>query len=177
MAEQSKTEQWRIIKGFPDYAVSNFGKVKRLVSCKFNQHKAGYMLKPQKVKNYKQIHLTTKKIRKFCKIHHLVLEAFVNPRPEGKQCNHKDGNKSNNYFENLEWVTASENMKHSYDVLGHIGAKGKKSGMAKLTTENIYRIRELFATGKYTQKQIAQRFNVVRQTISSVVNRISWNHI
>ena len=62
------------------------------------------------------------------KIHRLVAEAFLDPPSEqqlqwayttksGKVLvNHKDGNKSNNSVENLEWVTSMENTKHAIDT-------------------------------------------------------------
>lgn len=49
------------------------------------------------------------------------------PNPQNKeQVNHKDGNRGNDFVENLEWVTQSENIQHSYDKLGRKAAyKGK----------------------------------------------------
>ena len=47
---------------------------------------------------------------------HLVLTAFVGPRPPGKECCHNDGNKLNNAVENLRWDTRSENVR---DIVRH----------------------------------------------------------
>lgn len=51
-------------------------------------------------------------------LHRVVAEAFCNAG--GPEVNHKDGNKLNNHADNLEWVTRSENERHSRDVLGNL---------------------------------------------------------
>ena len=50
-------------------------------------------------------------------VHRLVLLAFIGEHPEGKNIvNHKDGDKTNNSLENLEWVTSQENTQHAVDT-------------------------------------------------------------
>jgi len=49
-------------------------------------------------------------------VHQLVLETFVGPRPEGRQCRHLNGNSLDNRLENLSWGTASED---NYDRVRH----------------------------------------------------------
>ena len=101
-------EIWKLVADYPNYSVSNYGRVRN--------NKTGYILKPLKVGfGYVVVELWNKNGPKSKKIHRLVAEAFL-PNPDKKpQVNHIDGNKKNNRLDNLEWVTASENMKHSYD--------------------------------------------------------------
>lgn len=50
-------------------------------------------------------------------IHSLVMQTFVCPYPDWMEINHKDWDKDNNTLENLEYVTKTENAKHSYHTL------------------------------------------------------------
>lgn len=72
------------------------------------------------------MHYTIKR----CTVHSLVCELWHGEKPEDKPwVNHKDGVKGNNHYTNLEWSSISENIKHSYDVLGRKPARnmlGKK---------------------------------------------------
>lgn len=53
-------------------------------------------------------------------------------------------------------------------------ARGEKHGMSKLTQEEARQIRKLYATGKYTQRQLAKKFNVTQCPIARIVNHKGW---
>ena len=69
--------------------------------------------------------------RKGFSVHTLVARAFCDGYKKGLIVNHIDGNKLNNYYKNLEWVTYKENSIHATKVLGvNVGAR---NGSAKTT--------------------------------------------
>ena len=101
---------WKTIERFPDYQVSDNGRVRS-----FCRYPNGRFLKPGTNRlGYLYVVLYLYGERNYCVIHRLVLETFVGPWPEGMETNHLDGDKRNNRVENLEWVTHSENMIHAY---------------------------------------------------------------
>ena len=64
---------------------------------------------------YLRVHLDFMGRRKFYLVHRLVAETFI-PNPNNlPQVNHKDGNKLNNHYKNLEWATQVQNSQHSWD--------------------------------------------------------------
>lgn len=77
-------------------------------------------------------------IKKFY-AHRLVGFAFLNHKGE-QDINHKDGNTGNNHYTNLEWCNRSHNIKHSYDKLGRVHARGMLGRTGKLNklTRPIY---------------------------------------
>lgn len=59
-------------------------------------------------------------------IHRAIALAYI-PNPDNKPCiNHKDGDRANSIFENLEWCTYSENIRHRDNALGYVYPIKKK---------------------------------------------------
>ena len=105
------TEIWHKCEvPYTRYEVSNLGRVR-------NAH-TGLVLRPRKHNwGYLRVALYYKGLCKERFVHNLVATAFVEGWREGLQVNHKNGIKSDNRAENLEWVTSSENKQHACDVL------------------------------------------------------------
>lgn len=106
-------EVWKPIKNYEGlYEISNFGEVRSLP----RQKTKGGILKPlEDTRNdYLKVKLCKNGEEKRYTVHRLVAETFI-PNPYNKpQVNHKNGNKHDNYFGNLEWCSCQENIVHSY---------------------------------------------------------------
>ena len=109
-------EQWDAYKKLPNrYAVSTWGRILSL--------KTGRIIKTSIDKyGYERLAVIvgsrTDKTRKHLnlKIHQMVAETFISPQPEkGFTVNHIDGNKTNNFVENLEWCTNSDNLRRGWE--------------------------------------------------------------
>lgn len=166
-------EEWRIIEEFSNYAVSDMGRIKRIKKGRRTQ--IGLVLQQRKNRcGYMYLSL--------CKngthtrtIHRLVLKAFIGNND--LDCNHIDGDKSNNKLENLEYCTKSENMIHAYK-----NGLGEKIGTSKLKDGEVWLIKrilnsDLFRYKKITQDFISKMFKVSFGTISKIKRGILWSHI
>jgi hypothetical protein len=117
---------------------------------------------------------------KQCKVHHLVLDAFIGPRPSGYQANHKNGDTSNNRLSNLEWVTAKQNVNHAFTILGRKYPNpphysGEKHPMHKLTWDKVEQIRKLYSVDGWKIVNLSKYFHVSESTISHIVKGETWN--
>lgn len=103
-------------------------------------------------------------------IHRLVAEAFI-PNPDNKPCvNHKNGIKTDNRVENLEWCTYAENNQHALDVGLYV--KSAKT-IRKLSSEDVLFIRKR----ELGIKTLAKKFNVSVDTIKNIVKGKTYKDI
>lgn len=100
-------EIWKDVKGYEGlYKVSNFGRVK---SLKYGRER---ILKTGKHGYYLTVSLYFDNKLKTAKVHRLVAMAFIENPDNKPQVNHLDEDKTNNNVNNLEWVTAKENINY-----------------------------------------------------------------
>ena len=90
-----------------------------------------------------------------CYAHRLVALAWL-PNPDNLPIvHHKDGDILNNHYSNLEWCTQQHNV--------------RQGAARKLSDEDVKEIKRLYATGDYTQYEIADMFRVDQSTVSLLI--------
>lgn len=170
-------EEWKDIDGYEGlYQVSNFGRIKSFVATK-----KGRIRKGVPALGYPQVQLKGNGDGTFesGKIHRLVAIAFILNTQCLPEVNHIKGNRGDCRAWMLEWSTASDNMKHAYQILGkksNLDKKGEQCYNAKYKNEDIIKIRELAASGK-TPTEISMMYNERTGNICRIINRKRWAHI
>ena len=116
-------ERWRSIPGFPDYAVSDKGNVKRATTL--TGKRIDRLMRPFiGVRGHRCVVLSERGKRTLRRVGILVATAFI-PNPHGRRIVlHKDLNPLNDYADNLKWVTMGEFMDATN--LGHRISEGRK---------------------------------------------------
>lgn len=176
MANQIPIEEWRVVEGFPAYAVSNLGRVKRILPIKGGKRigGCGHLLKTSKWQfGYRSVMLYRDREHKTLLVHQLVCRAFRGPRPtRNHEVGHCDGNPSNNCADNLRWVTGKENAedrdRHNRT------ARGERHYRSSLTEEHVREIRRLLSQG-YGLRKIGRMFGVNHWAIHAIRERQNWS--
>lgn len=145
---------WSDVPDYEDlYEVSNQGEVRRKGKTK--------CLKPVITTcGYQQVTLSRNNIRVSRLIHRLVAIVFVNG-DISLSVNHIDGNKQNNCFKNLEWITKAENTA----LIWHTAQRTRKISL------DLYPIIQQLRSEGLTQVQLAQQFNCSRSMIRFICSK------
>jgi len=159
-------EIWKDVVGYEGvYLVSNMGNVKRKgknANLKQRTHRDGYML---------LVLCVGCKGRSF-QVHRLVATAFIANRKNKEQVNHKNGIKSDNRLENLEWATRSENAIHAHKI-GMI----PRVNNSKLSRHEAIDIK--FNCGKdgLDRKHFAKKYNISVANVGYIVTGKRWANL
>ncbi len=173
-------EQWLPVRGYEGrYDVSSHGHVRSLNYLRMGRVQV--LRLGTNAQGYRHVSLYKDGRQRLFRIHVLVLEAFVGPRPLGLVCDHIDSNPANNRVGNLCWVTQSENTLRgrSPEVSGRRCRMqvGSKNPSAKMTEKQVIEIRLRYASGGVTYKELGNLYGMAVSSIHDIMHRRKWKHV
>ncbi len=165
--DKKDTEIWEPIPGFEDrYLISSHGKIKSLYwnkILKIRISNTGYALTEL---------WRNQKVELRGGLHRFVAQSFVPNRENKPQVNHKDGNKLNNHYLNLEWVTDIENKSHAVSM--GLTARGERNRGAKLSLSDVKAIRDEFLTGKTSVNMLCDKYKIGELAVRRILTNKKW---
>ena len=176
-------EIWKAIKGYEGiYEISEHGKVRSLNHLiKYSDGRSriqkGRILKTSlSKKGYVRVSLSKQKKRFHTSIHRLLALSFIDNPENKKQVNHINGIKHDNRIENLEWVSNSENQIHAIKKGLTRYNYNERHHNSKLTNKGVLRVRNLHRLG-FTNKELAEDYNVSQTAMSNILRNITYKNI
>lgn len=183
-----ETEIWKDVKGFEGlYQVSNLGRVRSLPRMKPHSSGNGSFLKQGKIlsvrpgtafNGYTNVSfspINSKQISLF--LHRVIAQAFI-PNTENKPfINHKNGIKTDNRIDNLEWVTRSENAKHAVRTGLQKVRLGANHPTSKLSESEVLSIRLRYSLGESSWRIFKSLGNMSYTNIKDIIFKRTWKHI
>lgn len=183
-----KEEEWRPIKGFPHYQVSDLGNVRRVHIDLRNHKLTNTDLKPYlNPRGYLSVSLCLDAKVKNVRVNRLVCQAFHGDPPTEKyHAAHNNGISTDNRAENLRWASPKENEKdkkrhgtvargaaHGSVTRPESRPKGERHGLSKLKAENVLSIR----SDNRAPSLIASDYGIHKDTVKQIKSRKTWRHV
>ena len=169
-------EIWKPCPDFEDiYAVSNRGRVKRIVPGAGRAKEGRVLATATNFKGYHYLNLCRAGKMRTIYVHTLVCRTFRGDKPTPlHQAAHRDDDKDNNTEANLYWATGLHNNSDRSRNGGIL--TGSQVGRAKLKEEDIPAIRALLSAG-HTNSDVGERFGVSAGTIHAVRSGRTWGQV
>lgn len=163
---------WKDIIGYEGiYQVSNTGEVRSLDRKIVYSNGKIYFTKGRLLKQklnrggYFCVHLRGNK-ESHPVVHRLVAISFIGNPKNKPTVNHKDGIKTNNNVNNLEWNTHSEQIKHAISTglyvqpnISLFTKKGEEHPNSKILDKDVLTIKSM-RMNKHTLREISEKFNI-----------------
>jgi hypothetical protein len=169
-------ENWKDVVGYEGiYKVSSCGQIKSCGALRGSVKDK--KLKPiMDDKGYCQVSLYKEEKKKNLKIHHIVTASFIGDRGNFV-VNHKNGIKTDNRLENLEYCTARENAIHAFNTGLTKIPVNIFPPTAKLTESDVIKIRKMYSDGVMSRVNLAKIHNVTKESIYNVINNKTWKNV
>ncbi|WP_434612044.1 NUMOD4 motif-containing HNH endonuclease [Tabrizicola sp. M-4] len=173
-------EVWKDVPGFEGaYSVSSLGKVRSLDrTVRYTDGRVaffkGVLFDPVRgAQGYLGVTLRRdgKSHRRL--IHQIVAAAFLGPKPDWADCvNHKNGDKTDNRFENLEWVTLADNNRHAR-ATGLLNQRGENCNLTVYPDALVSALRRVHERYRPTYSELSLLFDMPQSTVSQIVRNLS----
>lgn len=167
-------ECWKPVVGYEGfYEVSNYGRVRRTGRGR-GASVGTVLVATAQNSGHQKVNLSRSNEVRTYRVHTLVLEAFVGPRPKNMEARHfPDRDPVNNKLTNLQWGTLAENQADR--VVHGTDSRGEKRWNAKLCEVDIERVFDLRRMG-CSQQKIASWLTCSRPLISLILSKKRWSH-
>ena len=177
---KSTTEVWKAIPGYEElYMASSYGQIKSLDH--YGRHGKGFALKRgiilKQTANrcgYLVVGLCNNGVSKQYSVHCLVIMAFEGERPKGMDVCHGDGDRRNNYADNLRYDTKFGNAADKR--LHGTNNEGDTNPRAKLVADEVIEIYRRCISGE-SQKSIAEELNINPITVNHIATGRTWSSV
>jgi len=165
---KARKERWRSAPGYPDYDISDLGRVRSWKTGRARLMKT----RPGTTDGYPRVTLQNSKgSKRVERVHLLVARAFLGPA-RGRLVRHKTKSKRA-ALKNLEYGTYMDNHRDKYrDGTDQRGEKNSQAELIRRHAKQIFKLK-----GKKTQQEIADEFGVSRQAVSDIHRGITWARV
>ena len=167
---ECEAEGWRQVVGWPEYEVSNFGRLRRVAPALGTR--PGKLVNPWKKQNgYLAVGLSRNANVKTKLVHRLVAEAWIGPA-DGMDVCHNNGIRHDNALSNLRIDTRKGNMSDVYKHGTHI--RGERCGTNKYSEELIRKVKEEIKSGT-SLGVLSRKFGIPSSYLYSIKRGVTWN--
>lgn len=143
----------------------------------YSNYKKGFLSPAKDKDGYLKLTLSggSRQEKCYVRVATLVAYHFIGTPPKELKdptINHIDGDITNNYYKNLEWVERGVNS----SIRNNKG-EGETNHEAVLTEQQVKEICDLLVNTDLTYDQIAYKYGIKKNTVSNIKNKKSWKKI